>query len=146
MVGLRVSVSCSFRGARIWEGEGLWGRRDSSCVQLMGRVSTGEVILPENWAHKVNMGVGRRCAQGCWVDQSRKGQGEWWESGWASRLGAGGWETALTSDWKIFFSLCPNHLRSKCAITEAEEKRSMEKKMDAAPPQHMTTATVGKWG
>ena len=119
------------------------GRSDSSCVQPMGRVSAGEVILAENLAHKVNMGVGRRSAQGHWVDQSRKGQGDWWESGWASRLGAGGWESALTSDWKILFSLSPNHLRSKVAITEAEEKSSMEKKMDEAPPQHVTTAAVG---
>ena len=122
------------------------GRSDSSCVQPMGRVSAGEVILAENLAHKVNMGVGRRSAQGHWVDQSRKGQGDWWESGWASRLGAGGWESALTSDWKILFSLSPNHLRSKVAITEAEEKSSMEKKMDEAPPQHVTTDAVGKWG
>lgn len=40
------------------------GRSDSSCVQPMGRVSAGEVILAENWAHKVNMGVGRRSAEG----------------------------------------------------------------------------------
>lgn len=57
-----------------------------------------------------------------------------------------GWESALTSDWKIVFSLSPNHLRSKLAITEAEEKSSMEKKMDEAPPQHVTTAAVGKCG
>ena len=64
----------------------------------------------------------------------------------AGPAGWGRWESVLTSDWKIFFSLPPSHLGSKLAITEAEEQSSMEKRMGGAAFCHLTTAAVGKWG
>lgn len=88
--------------------------------------------------------MGRRSAQGPWAGQSGKGQGEWWDSGWASRLGGDG--KASSHPTGKFSSLSPNHLGSKVAITEAEEQSSMEKRMGGAAFRHLTTAALGKWG